>query len=293
VPKSEVNALTLIVVLIAAGLSGTMVPDHSILAMPLGGLVLLIVLFAFDREGYRDMGQSLGFAAVAGYCAARVVWPLLGYLVGGALGPLPWFSITWIVAALILWAIDISRMQKRASVQPYGIAPATAQAAAPVPRAVPVREEPVRAQTPSPATPARHGNVTSLFSQTPIVSAPEPAQPAPPQSFEEVAPMPAASVPAARAPAPAPAPVPLPQPVQVPRGSGKPATIYLNLVGEGLAVMRSVQAEHIGKDYYLIVEQMPPNENWEFQTGQVVRCQKRNLSSGKGLVAVEEAPRAS
>jgi hypothetical protein len=57
--------------------------------------------------------------------------------------------------------------------------------------------------------------------------------------------------------------------------------------------MRSVQAEHIGKDYYLIVEPRPAGEAWEFTTGQVVRCQKRNLSSGKGLVAVEEAPRAS
>lgn len=86
---------------------------------------------------------------------------------------------------------------------------------------------------------------------------------------------------------------PPPQAVPIPQGSGKPATIYLNLVGEGLAVLRSVQAEHLRKDYYLIVEPMPPGENWEFQPGQVVRCQKRNLSSGKALVAVEEAPRAS
>ncbi len=74
---------------------------------------------------------------------------------------------------------------------------------------------------------------------------------------------------------------------------GKPAVIYLNLVGEGLPVLRSVQAEHVGKDYYLIVEPVPPGERWQFQPGQIVRCQKKNLSNGKAMVAVEEAPRAS
>jgi hypothetical protein len=37
---------------------------------------------------------------------------------------------------------------------------------------------------------------------------------------------------------------------------------------------------------------MPEGENWEYAPGQVVRCRKKNLSSGKGLVAYEEAPRA-
>jgi hypothetical protein len=64
------------------------------------------------------------------------------------------------------------------------------------------------------------------------------------------------------------------------------------LLGEGLNVLRSVQAEHLGRDFYRIVDTMPENERWEYQPGQVVRCKKKNLSSGKGLVAVEEAPRA-
>ena len=48
----------------------------------------------------------------------------------------------------------------------------------------------------------------------------------------------------------------------------------------------------MGKDFYRIVEQVPEGEAWEFQPGQIVRCQKKNLSSGKALVAIEEAPRA-
>jgi hypothetical protein len=66
----------------------------------------------------------------------------------------------------------------------------------------------------------------------------------------------------------------------------------VNLLGEGMVMLRPVRAEHIGGNYYHIIDEMPANERWEFLPGQVVRCQKRNLSSGKALVAVEEAPRA-
>jgi hypothetical protein len=57
-------------------------------------------------------------------------------------------------------------------------------------------------------------------------------------------------------------------------------------------MLRAVRAEHLGRDYYRIIEPMPESEQWEYSTGQVVVCRKKNLSSGKALVAVEEAPRA-
>jgi hypothetical protein len=69
--------------------------------------------------------------------------------------------------------------------------------------------------------------------------------------------------------------------------------IYVSLLGEGLNVMRSVRAEPLGRDYYRIVEEMPEGETWQFQPGQVVRCKKKNLSTGKAMVAMEEAPRSS
>jgi hypothetical protein len=53
-----------------------------------------------------------------------------------------------------------------------------------------------------------------------------------------------------------------------------------------------VRAEHLGRDYYRIIEPMPDSEQWEYGPGQVVVCRKKNLSGGKALVAVEEAPRA-
>lgn len=275
--KSEVNALTLLAAFIAAGLSSTIAPERSIFAQPLVGVVLLIVLFSYDREGHRNTGQSLGFAAVAGYCVARAVLPLLATFILNSQDTLPWLSIIWIVGTLILWAIDISRMGKRATAaQPYLVPPPVPQTPTftpPVVREEPTRPEPVPVAPP----PIRPTTATSLFSQ--------PATPTRP--VEELS-TPAAISPDSTAPLPPPA-----QAVPVTAGAGKPATIYLNLVGEGLPVLRSVQAEHVGKDYYLIVEPMPAGETWQFQPGQVVRCQKRNLSSGKALVAVQEAPRAS
>lgn len=272
------NALTLVIIFIAAGLAPTIAPERSVFAQPLVGAVLLIVLFFYDREDHRNVGQSLAFAGVAGFCVARILLPLLASLVLSNKDTLPWFSIIWVVSALILWAVDISRMGNGATAQPYN---AGAPAQTPVIVRQSALEEPVRvqpkAQSPPPVRPT---SATSLFSQ-PVT---------PPREPEEITTVPVS------VPQPEPAPsVPLPPPNALPisSGAGKPVKIYLNLVGEGLAVLRSVQAEHVGKDYYLIVEPVPPGESWEFQPGQVVRCQKRKLSSGRALVAVEEAPRAS
>jgi hypothetical protein len=84
---------------------------------------------------------------------------------------------------------------------------------------------------------------------------------------------------------------PGPAPI-VPR-SGKETMIYVSLLNEGLNVLRSVRAEPLGRDYYRIIDDMPSGETWQFQPGQVVRCKKQNLSSGKAMVAIEEAQRAT
>ncbi len=91
----------------------------------------------------------------------------------------------------------------------------------------------------------------------------------------------------------APPPPPPPPPQIAPAAPGKEAMIYVGLVGEGLNVLRAVRAENLGRDYYRIVEEMPEGETWQYGPGQVVRCKKRNLSSGKAMVAFEEAQRSS
>jgi hypothetical protein len=60
------------------------------------------------------------------------------------------------------------------------------------------------------------------------------------------------------------------------------------MIGQGITLLRPVQAEHLTRDIYRIVEPMPDGERWKYETGQAVRCKKQKLSSGKALVAYEE-----
>jgi hypothetical protein len=151
-------------------------------------------------------------------------------------------------------------------VEPIRAAPEPAPAAAPEPAAAPPR-------TPAPQ-PSASPFIYAPTTDTVVVPEPE-------------------RVSAPEAPTAAAAAAPPPQAVPLPVGVGKPTTIYLNLVGEGIACLRSVQAEHLGRDYYRIVEEQPSGESWEFGPGQVVRCRKQKLSNGKALVAFEEAQRAN
>jgi hypothetical protein len=65
-------------------------------------------------------------------------------------------------------------------------------------------------------------------------------------------------------------------------------TIYVSLLDEGTDVWRPVEAEHVSDNRYRIVSTNsdPDDEHWEFQTGEVVRCELRDLSGEKCLVAV-------
>jgi len=67
-------------------------------------------------------------------------------------------------------------------------------------------------------------------------------------------------------------------------------TIYMYLCGEGTDVWRPVKAECIKNDIYRIVSlnESPEDEKWQFDTGDVVRCELRVFSGGEsGIVAVE------
>ena len=69
-------------------------------------------------------------------------------------------------------------------------------------------------------------------------------------------------------------------------------TIYVCLPGENVAVWRPVEAEAVG-GAFRIVSDCPDGEQWEFQPGDVVRCEMRSLTqrgpaeAGLSLVAVE------
>jgi hypothetical protein len=69
-------------------------------------------------------------------------------------------------------------------------------------------------------------------------------------------------------------------------------TIYVHLPDEDVQVWRPVEAEPVG-DAFLIVGGCPDGERWEFQPGDVVRCETRMLTQrgsaekGPSLVAIE------
>ena len=74
---------------------------------------------------------------------------------------------------------------------------------------------------------------------------------------------------------------------------GVVTTIYVYLPDEGVQVWRPVEAEPVG-DGFRIVSECPDDEQWEFQPGDVVRCEMRVLTErgpaqkGPSLTAVEK-----
>jgi len=68
-------------------------------------------------------------------------------------------------------------------------------------------------------------------------------------------------------------------------------TIYVYLLDEGTDVWRPVAAEELRDGVYRIISENPDpdDERWEFPPGSVVRCEDRQLSDGRFLVAVARA----
>jgi hypothetical protein len=261
--RSQVELLALVGAVIASGV-GLLLPEQFGWITSICGFVLVVVLFAYDAEESRSVFQSVAFSGACGLGVALLVvgfYRWLGgngeiHMTGGRIET-EWLPLTWVCVTAAICAIDRIRMGRVAVTQrPAGM----------VQRGfIPQYAEPVEEARPT------------------VAAAPEPVVVSPPVATVAVSPV--------IAPAPASVPANAPAPIRLPQG--KETEIYVALIGEGLNLMRTVKAEHVGHDFYKITEAMPEGETWEFGPGQVVRCKKRNLSTGKGLVAVEEAPRAS
>ncbi len=312
--KSQIDGVTLVVAVLAGALALTQISGPFAWMSSIGGLALLFVLLSFDQEGYRTVFQSLGFSAVCGFCAAvasGIIFQLMANHGEVHFANNQWATeylpLTCAFATAVLWVIDLMRMSARKSApirvpRALGDIGMFSGASTPVP-------EPVKAAPPQPVfvtpTPERVNQpVVPPVQQpvypmpeppqppTPVVSVPEPPSEAPPRAEFPTATSLFAVPPSAAAPPPEPEPLhPGPAPI-IPR-SGKETMIYVSLLGEGLNVLRSVRAEPLGRDYYRIIDDMPEGETWQFQPGQVVRCKKKNLSSGKAMVAMEEAHRTT
>lgn len=68
--------------------------------------------------------------------------------------------------------------------------------------------------------------------------------------------------------------------------------IYMALLGEAVEVYRPVRAIHQHGDGYMIIGQNfdSEDEQWQFSTGEAVRCRDHTFSDGQtGLLAYEKA----
>jgi hypothetical protein len=242
---------------VAAGVLALLLPAPYTWITSIAGFTLLLLVFSYDHDDYRSLLQSLAFSAVCGFALA--VASVIFYRTLAENGEIHMagghVETQWLP---LTWAGGTLAIWAIDRVRMMGRGNAAQRGT---------------------------GVVQRGFIPPDIDSTPAPAAAAPePVLVRTTATVPAAEPvisTAARAAAPPPPP---PAPL---------TEIYVTLVGEGLNLMRTVQAEHVGRDFYKIVEAMPEGETWEFLPGQVVRCKKRNLSTGKALVAVEEAPRAS
>jgi hypothetical protein len=270
--KTEIDSTVLLLAVIAGAAALLLVPSGQLVLCGAVGLTILITLFAYDVEGVRSILQSFAFSAICGLALTVAIVPAAPTLFSltGPADPLlgsKWLPLVWIGSTILFIVIDRARMSGRVA------SDRTVLPARPTLRMTAV---PSRPFVPPPPTPT---------------VAPPPPPPPPPPAPEPV--LVRVEIPAPAPPSPTPLPPPPPaQAVPVPIPSGKETNIYVNLTGEGLNLLRSVRAEHLGRDYYRIADTMPADERWEYPPGAVVRCKKKNLSSGKALVAFEEAPRA-
>jgi hypothetical protein len=250
-------------------------------APTIAGLSVLIVLLAFDKGQARSFAQSVAYAASCGFLlATAALFPMLQYLHDftapiDALTGRPLLPALWLAASVAFLTAD--RVRNTTT-------PITVQLRSPEPVIS------VQAPAPAPAAPSAPMPIAPAVRSAPPVPVP-------------TAPAPAVAVNAPPVPEPVPVIPIAPTPPAIPENAievkaqpappGKPAVIYVNLLDSGIACLRPIQAERLSKDFYRIVEPMPEGEEWEFKTGQIVRCRKQSLSSGKGLVAFEEAPRVN
>jgi hypothetical protein len=220
----------------------------------IGGVILLLILFSYDRGEARTGFQSVAFGAASALPLVLAVGiPLQRF--GGSMNRQIEVAIVWLCATVVLTAIDLGRMNARTTQQSlYPVSPIVPVTLAP-------NAAPVAQTSPEPVNEPSQ-TISESTSSLPVEEA------------EPVAPEPVTSEQAT--------------PTVAPANPAAVTTIHVNMIGQGISILRPVQAEHLARDIYRIIEPVPEGERWKYETGQAVRCRKQKLSSGKALVAFEE-----
>src|SRR5579884_2386245 len=118
--RSQIDSVTLVLAAAVAALGITQLLGEFAWMGSIAALIMLLVLFSFDREGYRTPFQSLAFSAVCGFCAAvasGIIYELMARKgeihLGGTRWATEYLPLTCAFATAIFWAIDLMRMNAR------------------------------------------------------------------------------------------------------------------------------------------------------------------------------------
>src|SRR5581483_9945945 len=247
-PKSQIEPVALLVAVAAVVLALMSLSGPFAWLASIAGLILLVVLFAYDREGYRSPFQSLAFSAVCGFCvalAAGAVFQLLAargevHMADGGWSA-KWMPLTCAFATIVIWAIDRVRMGNREPVELRQARRAMRSPEGFIRTASTPSYTTEVSPTPAPPVPV----ATERIHVEPVHEEPvhAPLRPAPESVFTAPAPEPTAPTVSTLGPesilsqsAPAEPARPHPAPILT---RGKTTTIYITLVGEGMNLLRS------------------------------------------------------
>jgi hypothetical protein len=180
--ESQIESPALIGAAVAAGL-GLFVSQSSFgWLSTAGGLTLLLILFGYDRQGFRSGLQSVAFAMVCGLAFVLAAGIVLQRIIDRPSMEI-WLGVAWAGATVIFTAVDRTRVSARAF--PAAASPVGAP---PVPTHVP----PPMATPPPPRAPARSSKSHGLGLTGPGFEFKPDPPPAPKPTVPVPAPVPAA-----------------------------------------------------------------------------------------------------
>src|SRR5437763_1609301 len=123
--NSRIDAIALLSAMIAAGLGLMLVTGPLAWLSSIAGIVLLLIVCAYDREGYRSVFQRLPFSMVCGFSLVLSAGAGLRFWAVHSESPGPdaqfavvyltvlWLPLIWACASVIFWASDRARMKNR------------------------------------------------------------------------------------------------------------------------------------------------------------------------------------
>jgi hypothetical protein len=117
--RSEIDPAALLGAVLAAGLVLMIEKGPFGWLSTVGGLMLLMVIFAYDQEGHRSVFQSIAFSGVAGFCLVLATAIVPEILLGGihrddSVVSAWMLGSTWVVATVLLTLLDRWKLKRRA-----------------------------------------------------------------------------------------------------------------------------------------------------------------------------------